>query len=377
MGARMKSRLEDILEANAADVDQAKAEKLSDAKLDRLRLDEKRIDELARSLDAVAAQPDPVGKVVDEHRAPSGITCRRVRVPLGVILMIYESRPNVTSDAAAPKGVSRVQIEEATFRANDYLWAGSMGILGFLGQAILIFFLVYFLLASGDLYKRKVIKLVGPALSQKKLTIEILGEISSQIQRYLLVQAFTSLLVAVVTGMALWLLGVNQAAVWGIAAGIVNSIPYFGPIVMSATLAIVAFLVKLTSQGALAWGRTLANSECFGSDISSLAMGADARWIRSHAAAPRAPRRRFGLWVPRSRRTRVACVPARSREPTPPGLDAGVDRRETLTQLRAHTADAGSDRSDGKIQRISELLVREVGPGEKQDQVSLIVSELE
>ena len=101
MGARMKSRLEDILEANAADLDQAKAEKLSDAKLDRLRLDEKRIDELAKSLDAVAAQPDPVGKVVDERKAPSGVTCRRVRVPLGVILMIYESRPNVTAEAAA------------------------------------------------------------------------------------------------------------------------------------------------------------------------------------------------------------------------------------------------------------------------------------
>jgi glutamate-5-semialdehyde dehydrogenase len=101
MGARMKSRLEDILEANAADLDQARSERTSDAKLDRLRLDEKRIDELVKSLDAVAAQPDPVGKVVDEHKAPSGVTCRRVRVPLGVILMIYESRPNVTAEAAA------------------------------------------------------------------------------------------------------------------------------------------------------------------------------------------------------------------------------------------------------------------------------------
>ena len=101
MGARMKSRLEDILEANKADLDQAKAEKLSDAKLDRLKLDEKRIDDIAKALDAVAAQPDPVGKVVEERKAPSGILCRRVRVPLGVILMIYESRPNVTAEAAA------------------------------------------------------------------------------------------------------------------------------------------------------------------------------------------------------------------------------------------------------------------------------------
>lgn len=101
MGARLKSRLPDILEANKADLDQAKAEKLSDAKLDRLKLDEKRIDEVAKALEAVSNQPDPVNKVFDERKAPSGITCKRVRVPIGVILMIFESRPNVTAEAAA------------------------------------------------------------------------------------------------------------------------------------------------------------------------------------------------------------------------------------------------------------------------------------
>ncbi len=101
MGARLKSRLPDILEANKADLDQAKAEKLSDAKLDRLKLDEKRIDEVAKALEAVSNQPDPVGKVFDERKAASGITCKRVRVPIGVILMIFESRPNVTAEAAA------------------------------------------------------------------------------------------------------------------------------------------------------------------------------------------------------------------------------------------------------------------------------------
>jgi glutamate-5-semialdehyde dehydrogenase len=101
MGARLKSRLSDILEANKADVDQAKIERLSDAKLDRLMLDEKRIDEIAKSLEAVGSQTDPVGKVFDERKAPSGISCKRVRVPIGVILMIFESRPNVTAEAAA------------------------------------------------------------------------------------------------------------------------------------------------------------------------------------------------------------------------------------------------------------------------------------
>jgi len=101
MGARLKSRLPDILEANKADMDQAKSERLSEAKLDRLKLDEKRIDEVSKALAAVGDQPDPVGKVFDERKAPSGITCKRVRVPIGVILMIFESRPNVTAEAAA------------------------------------------------------------------------------------------------------------------------------------------------------------------------------------------------------------------------------------------------------------------------------------
>jgi glutamate-5-semialdehyde dehydrogenase len=101
MGARLKSRIDEVLAANKADVEQAKTERLSDAKIDRLRLDAKRIDELTKALEAVADQPDPVGKVVDGHKAPAGILCKRVRVPLGVILMIYESRPNVTAEAAA------------------------------------------------------------------------------------------------------------------------------------------------------------------------------------------------------------------------------------------------------------------------------------
>jgi glutamate-5-semialdehyde dehydrogenase len=101
MGARLKSRLPDILEANKADVDQAKADRLSDAKIDRLKLDEKRVDEIIKGLEAVASQPDPVGKVFDERKGASGITCKRVRVPIGVILMIFESRPNVTAEAAA------------------------------------------------------------------------------------------------------------------------------------------------------------------------------------------------------------------------------------------------------------------------------------
>ncbi|MFN3484967.1 MAG: glutamate-5-semialdehyde dehydrogenase [Planctomycetota bacterium] len=101
MAARLRTRAGEVLEANRADLEEARRAGLGEAKLDRLKLDEKRLEEVARGLAAVAALPDPVGKTVDERRGPTGIRVQRVRVPIGVILMIYEARPNVTAEAAA------------------------------------------------------------------------------------------------------------------------------------------------------------------------------------------------------------------------------------------------------------------------------------
>jgi glutamate-5-semialdehyde dehydrogenase len=90
-----------VLAANAEDVAEAKAHGLSAAMLDRLALDDKRIEATAAGLETVAALDDPVGQVVAEWRRPNGLEIARVRVPLGVIGIVYESRPNVTADAAA------------------------------------------------------------------------------------------------------------------------------------------------------------------------------------------------------------------------------------------------------------------------------------
>jgi len=89
-----------ILAANARDMAAGEARGLSGAMLDRLKLDEARLAAIANSVEAVAALPDPVGEEIDRRTAPAGMTLRRVRVPIGVIGIIYESRPNVTVDAA-------------------------------------------------------------------------------------------------------------------------------------------------------------------------------------------------------------------------------------------------------------------------------------
>ena len=90
-----------ILDANARDLEAGADSGLSDALMDRLALDERRLDEMARGVHQIAALPDPVGEVLDGHVLPGGLWMRRVLVPLGVIAVVYEARPNVTIDAAA------------------------------------------------------------------------------------------------------------------------------------------------------------------------------------------------------------------------------------------------------------------------------------
>ena len=99
--AAVRARRGEILAANERDMSAARAAKLSGALLDRLQLDEKRVESIARSLEEVVALPDPIGTTVADWDRPNGLRIQRVRVPLGVIGIIYESRPNVTADAGA------------------------------------------------------------------------------------------------------------------------------------------------------------------------------------------------------------------------------------------------------------------------------------
>jgi glutamate-5-semialdehyde dehydrogenase len=99
--AAIRAQSAEILAANAEDMAAGGTNGLSGAMLDRLRLDEARLAGIAGAIDAVAALPDPVGQEIDRATRPNGLVLSRVRVPLGVVGIIYESRPNVTADAAA------------------------------------------------------------------------------------------------------------------------------------------------------------------------------------------------------------------------------------------------------------------------------------
>src|SRR4051794_7713300 len=97
----LEVRVDQIIEANARDMEAGRDAGLSDALLDRLMLDERRIAGIAGQVHDIAALPDPVGEVIDGYRLPNGLDVRKVRVPLGVVAVVYEARPNVTIDAAA------------------------------------------------------------------------------------------------------------------------------------------------------------------------------------------------------------------------------------------------------------------------------------
>ena len=153
-----------------------------------------------------------------------------------------ERAANSATPPPPPTGIQRVQVETPPIKISDYLMWGSLGVVAAVGQLALILFLVYFLLSSGDLYRRKLVKIAGPSLTDKRVTVQILQEIDRQIEMFLIVEVFTSLVVGLATWLAFRALGVEQAAVWGVLAGLFNSIPYFGPVIVTGATSVVAFL---------------------------------------------------------------------------------------------------------------------------------------
>lgn len=137
---------------------------------------------------------------------------------------------------------TRVVIDAPDFKLGNVLWAGSMGAAGLIGQAAMVLFLTFFLLLSGNTYKRKLVRLTGPSLSNKKITVHILGDINASIQRYMFMLLATNVLVGMLTWVALRWIGLENAGAWAVAAGLLHVIPYFGPAVTATALAMAAFM---------------------------------------------------------------------------------------------------------------------------------------
>ena len=149
-----------------------------------------------------------------------------------------ESTPTQT----VSRGIQRVQIEKPKFDIKDHLWSGTLGVLEMLYQISMVALISFFLMVSGDNLRLKLVKLAGPTLSKKKITLQALNQINHQIQRYMLVQLFTSVLVGVATWLSFMAIGMENAAVWGIVAGVLDLVPFIGSVVVTAGSALIGFL---------------------------------------------------------------------------------------------------------------------------------------
>lgn len=164
---------------------------------------------------------------------------------------LEQAAEDVNRAGALNRGVQRVQVEKPKFDIKDHLWSGTLGLMGLLGQLGTAALIAFFLMAAGDRFRRKLVKLAGPTLSRKRITLQALDQINDQIQRYMLVQLFTSVLVGLATWLCFLAIGLEHAAVWGIAAGVLDLIPYVGSVVIAGGSALVGFLQFGTVEMAL------------------------------------------------------------------------------------------------------------------------------
>jgi len=187
--------------------------------------------------------PDAAQKLRDSvRRSRSSASTTIEQVQKAATKLEQAAEESGAATPPATKGVTRVQIERPRFNIKDYLWTGTLGLVGLAGQAAAVWFITYFLLVSGDSFRRKMVTIAGPRLSQKKVTLQVLDEITQQIRRYLVVQLFVSVIVGAATWGVLAWMGLERALVWGVAAAALNLVPYIGSVVVAAGLALVAFL---------------------------------------------------------------------------------------------------------------------------------------
>jgi predicted PurR-regulated permease PerM len=149
-----------------------------------------------------------------------------------------------------------------------------MGAIGFISQATMVLFMVFFLLLSGDTFKRKLVKLTGPSLSHKKTTVHILDDIHTSIQNYMFMLLVTNTLLALLMWIALRTIGLQNAGAWAVAAGLLHVIPYIGPLLITVASGLTAFMqFESLSMALLVAGVSLAIAALVGIFVTTWMAG--------------------------------------------------------------------------------------------------------
>lgn len=186
-----------------------------------------------------------------------------------------EQATSLADQTAPPKPrTTHVVIDPPTFKLSNFLWVGSRGVIAAIGQATMVLFLVYFFLLGGDLYKRKLVRLAGPTLSKKRITVHILDGINESIQKYMFMMLVTNVSVGLLTWIALHWLGLENAGAWAVAAGLLHVIPYAGPAFTAAILGMAGFMqFDSLSVGLLTAGASLLIATLVGTFVATWMTG--------------------------------------------------------------------------------------------------------
>ncbi|MDP1982993.1 MAG: AI-2E family transporter [Sulfuritalea sp.] len=167
-------------------------------------------------------------------------TMQKVQTAANELEKATTPTPNASDKARRP--ATHVVIDSPGSRFGNFLWVGSVSAAAMVGQATMVLFLTFFLLLSGDIFKRKLVRVTGPSLSRRKITVRILDDINDSIQRYMLMLLATNVLVGMLTWLALRWIGLENAGAWAVAAGLLHVIPYLGPMVTAAAMGMAAFM---------------------------------------------------------------------------------------------------------------------------------------
>jgi predicted PurR-regulated permease PerM len=220
-----------------------------------------------------------LSKLVSDHLHSGGPSAlQRIQ---DVATELQQATAGAQEKRAARRAATATPTE--TLPVMDWVWAGSMGVMGFVSQATMVIFLVFFLLLSGDTFKRKLVKLTGPSLTKKKITVHILEDINSSIQKYMLMLLVTNGALALLMWVALRWIGLENAGAWAIVAGLLHLMPYFGPLLIMVATGIVAFLqFESLQMSFLVMGASLAIATLIGTVVATWMTG---RFARMNAAA--------------------------------------------------------------------------------------------
>jgi len=177
--------------------------------------------------------------------------------------------------SAAPRQpATRVTLDPPAFKLGSFLWDTSMGALGAVVQATMVVFLIFFLLLGGDTFKRKLVRLTGPSLSKRKITVHILDDINGSIQKYMFMLLATNLLVALLCWIAFRWIGLENAGAWAVAAGLLHIVPYLGPGVTAVATGMAAFMqFESFPMALLVAGASLAIATVVGTFITTWMTG--------------------------------------------------------------------------------------------------------